>query len=92
MNKHPDHGENIVVLKRIEGQIRGVMEMIRKRKYCVDILAQTRSARRALLAAEEKILKAHIENCVSEAVKSGSGRDADRKLKEILELIKKFMR
>ena len=34
------HLEEIVRLKRIEGQIRGIQKMIEERRYCIDILTQ----------------------------------------------------
>jgi DNA-binding FrmR family transcriptional regulator len=32
------HEEQIVFLKKIEGQVRGVQKMIGEKRYCVDIL------------------------------------------------------
>ena len=40
MVNYPSHNENIVSLKRVEGQIRGIQKMIEENKYCVDILNQ----------------------------------------------------
>ena len=43
MGKYPNHGQNLIFLRRIEGQIRGIQRMIEERKYCVDILIQMRA-------------------------------------------------
>nr|HPN16938.1 metal-sensitive transcriptional regulator [Candidatus Aminicenantes bacterium] len=34
---HPFHTDELVRLRRIEGQVRGVQKMIEERRYCVDI-------------------------------------------------------
>jgi hypothetical protein len=34
------HEEQIVFLKKIEGQVRGVQKMIGEKRYCVDILTE----------------------------------------------------
>ena len=59
MKKNPDHQDNLVALRRIEGQVRGVQGMIEKRKYCVDILTQLQAIKGALSRVEEKILDKH---------------------------------
>jgi CsoR family transcriptional regulator, copper-sensing transcriptional repressor len=88
---HPDHSKELISLKRIEGQMRGIRKMIEEKKYCIDILTQVRSARKALLSTEERILKRHITSCVGGALKTKSEVEVNKKLEEILNLVKKFM-
>ncbi|MCX5705707.1 MAG: metal-sensitive transcriptional regulator [Candidatus Omnitrophica bacterium] len=90
MNKYPDHTGNILALKRIEGQVRGVQKMIEERKYCVDILNQIHAVMRALAVVEDKVLELHLGGCVSEAIRGKSGTERAKKLKEMLELIRQF--
>ena len=87
MKKNPSHEDNLVALKRIEGQVRGVQRMIEERKYCIDILNQIYAIKGALGRVEEKILKRHFRNCVTEAVKGTSEKEKQQKLDEILKLI-----
>ena len=87
MKKHPDHAGNLVALRRIEGQVRGVQKMIEYRKYCIDILTQIHAVKGALSRVEEKILEKHFKNCVTEAVKGASEKEKKQKLDEILKLI-----
>ena len=47
MKKNPDHADNIVALRRIEGQVGGIQRMIKDRKYCIDILTQIHAAKAA---------------------------------------------
>ncbi len=90
MGGHPDHGENVVSLRRIEGQIRGIQRMIGERKYCVDILVQVHAVISALARIEDNILEKHFKGCVTSAVKGRSPRDKEQKLREIMLLIKRF--
>jgi DNA-binding FrmR family transcriptional regulator len=87
MKKNPSHKDNLVALRRIEGQVRGVQKMIEDRKYCIDILNQIYAVKGALGRVEEKILKRHFQHCVTEAVKGTSEKEKQQKLDEILKLI-----
>ena len=87
MKEHPCHHTNLNALKRVEGQIRGIMRMIEERKYCVDILTQIHAAMAALARVEDKILGSHFESCVKDAMNGKSTKDKKEKLDEILTLI-----
>ncbi len=87
MKKNPSHEDNLVALRRIEGQVRGVQGMIENRKYCIDILNQIYAVRGALARVEERILEKHFQHCVTEAVKGSSEKEKQQKLNEILKLI-----
>ncbi|MHC4116339.1 MAG: metal-sensitive transcriptional regulator [Planctomycetota bacterium] len=92
MKKNPCHDSNLVALRRIEGQVRGVQRMIEDRKYCIDILNQIYAVRGALAKVEERILKSHFEHCVTEAVQGSSEKEKRQKLDEILKLISQTRR
>ena len=90
MKSYPDHKDNIVSLKRIEGQVRGIQKMVDGGKYCVDILTQIQSVKAALARIERIILQKHIENCVVTAVQGKSKAEKDKKIEEIFQLLKKM--
>lgn len=92
ITKNPSHDSNLVALRRIEGQVRGVQKMIEDRKYCIDILNQICAIKGALGRVEERILKRHFENCVTEAFQGNSDEAKQEKLDEILGLINKTRR
>jgi DNA-binding FrmR family transcriptional regulator len=92
MNKNPSHEDNLVALKRIEGQVRGVQRMIENNKYCIDILNQIYAVKGALARVEEKILEKHFQSCVTKAIKGTSEKEKQQKLDEILKLIHKTRR
>ncbi len=74
-------------LKKIEGQVRGVIRMIEEDRYCIDILQQISAIRSALTKAESEILKAHAASCVEHAIESG---DAAAQRKTFDELVALF--
>jgi len=92
MKKHPDHADNLIALRRIEGQVRGIHKMIEDRKYCIDILTQLQAVKGALSRVQEKILKRHLSHCVTQAVRGTSEKEKDQKLDEILKLIQQTRR
>lgn len=87
MKNHPSHNKQIASLKRVEGQIRGIINMVNEEKYCVDILYQIKAAKSALVSIESKILESHIESCVKNSLKNKN--DVDEKVSELLKLINK---
>jgi len=92
MKKNPGHEDNLIALRRIEGQVRGVQRMIEDRKYCIDILNQIYAIKGALSKVEEKILEKHFQHCVTEAIKGSSEKEKQQKLDEILKLINQTRR
>ncbi|TFB08406.1 transcriptional regulator [Candidatus Atribacteria bacterium MT.SAG.1] len=86
------HEQQLVSLKRIEGQIRGIQKMIGEKRYCVDILTQLHSIVGAILRVEDKIFKGHLEGCVTRVLKGKSGIEKEEKIDEILDLLHRFRR
>jgi CsoR family transcriptional regulator, copper-sensing transcriptional repressor len=84
------YGKQLPSLKRIEGQVRGVVRMVEEDRYCVEILGQLRAARAALKRVEEQILRAHVEGCVADALRSGSARLQREKLDELFEAFGRY--
>jgi DNA-binding FrmR family transcriptional regulator len=89
---NPSHDSNLVALRRIEGQVRGVQRMIEDRKYCIDILNQICAVKGALASVEERILKRHFEHCVADAFEGTCEKEKQEKLDEVLKLINKTRR
>ena len=79
-------------LKRIEGQVRGVISMIEQDRYCIDILQQLSAIKAALGKAENEVLKKHAANCVEEAIQSGVEREQRKKFNELVELMARSKR
>lgn len=79
-------------LRRVEGQVRGISQMIEDDRYCIDIIHQVQAARAALGRVEEAVLHQHAKTCVLSAIESGSAADQSEKITELLDLISKARR
>ncbi len=88
--KHAEHGEQLARLRRIEGQVRGVIRMVEERRYCMDILTQLRAVRAAVRRTEERILREHVEHCVVGAIRSGRKREQAEKIDELFDVLSRF--
>lgn len=77
-------------LKRIEGQVKGIQNMLEEERYCVDILVQISAIRSAINKVGTIILENHIKGCVSESIKQGDSEDTDNMINELMYTINKF--
>ncbi len=75
-------------LKKAEGQIRGIQNMIEKDAYCPDILIQVSAVTAALNSFNKELLSCHIRSCVSEDIKAGN----DEAIDEFVNVLKKLMK
>jgi len=82
-----NHKEQLINLKKIEGQVRGLQSMIDDEKYCIDILNQLKAVKNALVSVEGKILKSHLKACVKDSLSESSS--FDDKVEEIVNLLKR---
>lgn len=78
----------ITRLNRIEGQVRGLKNMIEEDRYCVDIVTQVSAVQAALNSFNKELLARHIKTCVSEDIKNGN----EQSMEELCELLKKLMK
>ena len=81
-----DQEATIRRLKRIEGQVRGVIRMLEEDRYCIDILQQISAVRAALTKAESEILNAHAASCVEQAIRNGDEEAQRRTFHELVKL------
>ena len=75
-------------LNRIEGQVRGLREMLQKDAYCPDILMQSAAAGAALNAFNKELLASHIRTCVVEDIRGGK----DEVIDELVATLQKLMK
>ena len=75
-------------LKRIEGQIGGVIKMLENDAYCADVLTQTAAVSSAVSAFNKELLSSHIKTCVVDGIKHGD----ESKVEELVALMKGLMR
>ena len=79
-------------LRRVEGQLRGVRQMIEDDRYCIDVLTQLQAVKAAIARVEDAVLKSHASCCVAEAIASGDEAEQRTKFNELVELFAKAKR
>ena len=75
-------------LSRIEGQVRGLREMLQKDVYCVDILTQVSAVNAALNSFSKELLSEHLRTCVAENLRQGN----DEVIDELVAVFQKIMK
>jgi DNA-binding FrmR family transcriptional regulator len=74
-------------LRRIEGQVRGLIRMVEEDRYCIEVVTQISAARAALRKVEEEVLHDHVAHCVENAISSGNKAEQRRKVAELMEVL-----
>lgn len=70
----------------LAGHLNGVIKMIKKDRYCIDIIRQNQAVIAALKKVNEMILKSHLETCVKKAVESRDKKEQKKVFNEIVEI------
>lgn len=78
-------------LRRAEGQIRGLQQMVEADRYCIDVLTQISAVTKALQTVAVGLLDDHLRHCVTDAVTAG-GPAADEKLAEATAAIHRLLK
>lgn len=74
-------------LKRVEGQVRGLQQMIEADRYCIDVLIQLSAAQAALQKIGFSVLERHTKSCVTRAIEDGNGTES---VNELIAVLKQF--
>ena len=75
-------------LSRIEGQIRGLKDMVGNDAYCTDIITQASAASAAVNSFIKELLATHIKGCVAEDIRNGKEETID----DLVKTLQKLMR
>ncbi len=75
-------------LNRIEGQIRGIRNMLENDAYCPDILIQSAAVNAAVNAFNKELLASHIRTCVANDIRAGH----DEVIDELVSTMQKLMK
>ncbi|ACJ33799.1 Uncharacterized conserved protein [Anoxybacillus flavithermus WK1] len=75
-------------LKRIEGQVRGVLKMMDEQKDCKEVVAQLSAIRSAVDRAIAVVVSANLEHCIRKDIETGS-LESEKLIQEAVELLVK---
>ena len=76
-------------LSRMEGQVRGLRQMVEDDRYCLDIVQQTTALSSAAREVALLLMEGHLRGCVETAIKENQGEAA---IKEMVTVLRKALR
>jgi DNA-binding FrmR family transcriptional regulator len=76
-------------LKIIEGQVRGLKDMIETGVYCIDVITQTSAVKQALSGVEDLLMENHLDTCVTDQVHAGKSKKATDEILKVYRLKRK---
>lgn len=72
-------------LKTVRGHMDGLIAMVERDAYCVDLMKQVAALQASLERVNRVLLQNHLETCVTEAIQSGSG---EAKIQELIDALR----
>lgn len=76
-------------LKIIEGQVRGLQEMIDNETYCIDVITQTSAVKQALSGIEDVLMEGHLSTCLVHQIQKGKEAKAIEEMVKVYRLKRK---
>src|SRR5262245_33029728 len=76
-------------LRRIEGQVGGVIRMVEDDRYCLDIVQQLTAITSGAEEVSLMLLEDHIRGCVTDAINEERGDEA---IKELMTTLRKAIK
>lgn len=76
-------------LKIVEGQVRGLQDMLIKDSYCIDVITQTSAIKQALSNIEDALMENHLGTCVVAQMKKGKEKTAIGEILKVYRLKRK---
>ena len=87
--KNPNQEKLVRRLKIIEGQVRGLQELVNNNTYCIDVITQTSAVKQALSNVEDVLMEGHLSHCVVDQIKKGQTEKATREILKVYQLKRK---
>jgi len=84
-HRHASHPNIVKRLKRADGHLRSIIEMIETERSCLDIAQQLHAVEKAIAQAKKTLIHDHLEHCLDETLGSlpGDKRGSVDEFKEI---------
>jgi DNA-binding FrmR family transcriptional regulator len=87
LHRHATHPDIVKRLKRADGHLRGIIEMIDGGRPCLDIAQQLHAVEKAVAQAKKTLIQDHLDHCLEEAM-GPLPRERRRPIDEFKEITK----
>ncbi|RJT32860.1 metal resistance protein [Mesorhizobium waimense] len=84
---HETHPDIIKRLKRADGHLRGIIEMIEAGRPCLDIAQQLHAVEKAISQAKKTLIQDHLNHCLEDVV-GPLAREQRRSIDEFKDITK----
>ncbi len=81
-----DHEKLVNRARSIQGHMGAVVRMLDEDQYCIDIIKQTQAIQKALDKLNALILKNHLNECVTTAIRSNKAAERERVIGELMDV------
>ena len=65
---HTTHPDIVKRLRRAEGHLRSIVDMIEGQRSCLDVAQQLHAVEKAISQAKKTLIQDHLDNCLEDAV------------------------
>lgn len=86
-----DKKKVVRLLKTVQGQVQGLINMVEDNRYCIDISTQILASQSILRKVNYEILKGHFEHCIRETMVSDDEVSKNEKIKELVGILDKIL-
>ncbi|MCZ8548177.1 metal-sensing transcriptional repressor [Mesorhizobium qingshengii] len=84
---HETHPDIVKRLKRADGHLKGVIEMIQAGRPCLDIAQQLHAVEKAISQAKKTLIQDHLNHCLEDVV-GPLAREQRRSIDEFKDITK----
>lgn len=84
---HQTHPDIIKRLRRVEGHLRSIVEMIEAGRPCLEVAQQIHAVEKAVLQAKKIFIHDHLDDCLENAIGTLAG-DRRKPIEEFKEITK----
>ena len=84
---HETHPKIVKRLKRADGHLKGIIEMIEQGRPCLDIAQQLHAVEKAIAQAKKTLIQDHLDHCLEDVV-GPLGREQRRSIDAFKEITK----
>jgi CsoR family transcriptional regulator, copper-sensing transcriptional repressor len=78
-------------LRRIEGQVRGLQQMVEDERPCPEVLVQMAAVQEALRGVARELMREHLRHCAADAFRSGP-KESTAMIDELVDLMHRHAR
>lgn len=86
-HRHHSHPQIIKRLKRANGHLRGIIEMIEAGRSCLELAQQIHAVEKAIAQAKKTLIQDHLDHCLEDVV-GPIALDQRRSIDEFKEIAK----